>query len=188
MNEVYEECPVLESDRYILRLIKMEDAKDLFKVYSDEKAVPYFNSDNCNGDDFYYKTLERMNKAVKYWIWEYERKGFVRWSIIDKISKEAIGTIELFHRVSNDYFKSCGLLRMDLRSDYENQDCIMAILEIITVPTYELFHCNKIATKAAPFATQRIQALKHKGFMQSEYNLVGHDGTEYGGYWVCFNK
>ena len=77
MNDVYEVCPVLESENYLLRLIEQEDAKDLFKVYSDKKAVPFFNSDNCNGD-FYMEHLEDVEDAINYWLWEYERKGFVR--------------------------------------------------------------------------------------------------------------
>lgn len=185
MIEVYEKCPVLENDKYLMRLIDIGDANDLLKVYSDEKAVPYFNSDNCNGDDFFYKTLERMQAAVKYWIFEYERKGFMRCSIVDKSSKEAIGTIELFNRNPKGYFNSCGLLRLDIRSDYENQDCIFAILSIIIPAAYDLFHCNMIVTKAAPFARERIHALKCMGFNQSEDKLVGNDGTEYGDYWVC---
>jgi RimJ/RimL family protein N-acetyltransferase len=183
--EVYEKCPVLENEKYLLRLVEVEDAKDLLNVYSDERAVPYFNSDNCNGDNFYYKTLERMQEAIKYWLWEYERKGFVRWSILDKQSQEVIGTIELFTRNSKDYFNTCGLLRLDLRNDYENQNSIFAILSIIIVTTFDLFHCDMIATKAAPFATERIEALKRKGFAQTEEKLVGHDGTKYENYWVC---
>ena len=183
MKEVYEQCPILDNDKYLLRLVDIGDAKDLLKVYSDEKAVPYFNSDNCNGDDFFYKTHERMQDAVNYWIFEYERKGFVRWAIIDKSSNEAIGTIELFNRKSKDYFNSCGLLRLDLRSDYENQDCIFSILSIIIPSTYNLFNCNMIATKAALFAKERIYALKHMGFSETKNKLVGNDGTEYGDYW-----
>lgn len=184
MKEVYEECPVLENDNYILRLIDIEDAKDLLKVYSDEKAVPYFNSDNCKGDTFFYTTFERMQEAVKYWIWEYERKGFVRWTMVDKNSKEAIGTIELFNRASKDSFNACAILRLDLRSDYENADSIFEIVSIVTSATYDLFHCNRIATKAAPFAKERIHALKRMGFRQSVDMLVGHDGTKYGNYRV----
>lgn len=156
MCEVYEKCPVLENDKYLLRLVDITDAKDLLKVYSDVKAVPYFNSDNCHGDDFFYKTFERMLDVVKYWLWEYERKGFVRWSIIDKSSKEVIGTMELFNRASKDYFNKCGLLRLDLRSDYENQNCIFTILSIIKSTTFDLFQCSMIATKALNAMLQRI--------------------------------
>ncbi|MDP4147069.1 MAG: hypothetical protein Q8936_21780 [Bacillota bacterium] len=75
MKDVYEMCPVLENEKYLLRLVNKEDAEDLFRVYSDEKAVPYFNSDNCNGDIFFYETLERMEDAIKFWIWAYEDRG-----------------------------------------------------------------------------------------------------------------
>lgn len=49
---VYEKCPVLESENFLLRKVCLEDSDDLLKVYSDEKAVPFFNGDNCHGDDF----------------------------------------------------------------------------------------------------------------------------------------
>lgn len=50
MMNVYEKCPVFESEKYLLRMVEQGDAADLLSVYSDEKAVPIFNSDNCNGD------------------------------------------------------------------------------------------------------------------------------------------
>ena len=66
----------------------------------------------------------------------------------NKEKAEVIGTIELFQRNSHDYFTECGLLDLDLRSDYENEVAIKEILSLIISPTFELFKCNKIATKA----------------------------------------
>lgn len=57
MKDVYRECPQFENSNYCLRLISPEDTADLWKVYSDEKAVPFFNGDNCHGDDFHYRSL-----------------------------------------------------------------------------------------------------------------------------------
>lgn len=184
MSDVYKSCPKYESEDYILRMVSKEDKLDLLKVYSDKKAAPFFNSDNCGGDDFYYTTESRMEKAIDYWFFEYERAGFVRWTIVSKAANEAIGTIELFHRDSDDYFTNCGLLRMDIRSDYEIQDEIIKILELIIAPTYTLFSCDKIATKAIPLATERIKALKNLGFESSDEKLIGHDGTKYDSYFV----
>ena len=82
-EDVYQECPVFDDGKYCLRLVAESDAEDLLKVYSDGKAVPFFNSDNCGGDDFHYTSLERMREAVSYWLWEYERRGFVRWGIFN---------------------------------------------------------------------------------------------------------
>ena len=183
MDSVYVSCPEFENKRFKLRFISIEDCDDLLKVYSDKKALSLFNSDNCGGDDFYYNTRERMKQALDFWKFEYDRKGFVRWSIIDKKDNAVIGTIELFHRESKDYFNNCGLLRLDLRSDYEIMSNIMDILELIIDKTYQLFQCNMIATKALPIGTERIKALKGLDFLPTENKLIGHDGTEYSSYY-----
>ena len=183
-SDVYKKCPAFENERFILRFTELSDCDDLLKVYSDIKAVPFFNSDNCGGDDFHYTTRERITEAIKYWHWEYRRKGFVRWSVIDRISNKAIGTIELFRRKADDFFTDCGLLRLDLRSDYEKSDIIETILSLITSPTFAMFNCNKIATKAVKAAEERRKALENCGFVISNESLIGHDGTQYSDYYV----
>ncbi|MDE5951003.1 MAG: GNAT family N-acetyltransferase [Acetatifactor sp.] len=181
MVSPYEKCPIFENENYQLRLVEVSDAPDLLLVYSDEKAVPFFNSDNCNGDDFHYTTLERMQSAIDFWLWAYRDKGFVRWAIVDKNTRQAVGTIELFNRRAidgqkpSDYFNECGLLRLDLRSDYEYADRIQEILSLIVPPAFELFACQMIATKIPPFATQRKVAAEQLGFALSEEKLIGGD-------------
>ena len=183
-TDVYECCPIFENDKYLLRFVSEDDCNDLLKVYSDVKAVPFFNSDNCGGDDFHYTIEARMQEAIKYWIWEYERKGFVRWSIVDKSRKEIIGTIELFHRDEKDYFTDCGLLRLDVRSDYEIETEIHKILSLVLRSTFDMFTCSMIATKIVPEAVERIKAVEKMSFEARDEKLVGHDGTEYEYYYV----
>lgn len=183
----YEKCPVFENQNYLLRLVEMADAPELLLVYSDEKAVPFFNSDNCNGDDFHYTSLERMQIQIdKCWLWEYQQQGFVRWTIIDKNIPCAIGTIELFNRRSeDDYFDNCGLLRLDLRSDYEQEEKIYEILSLIIPSTFELFNCQMIATKIPPFASKRKSAAERLGFTASDEKLISHqDHRIYSDYYV----
>lgn len=185
ISDVYENCPVIESDCFCLRLIEEADAVDLLETYSDKNALPFFNSDNCNGDNFYNETTEGMLEAIKCWLWEYERRGFVRYAIIEKSSNQAIGTIELFNRKAEDSFNNCGLLRLDVKSSCENQEIIFEILSIIVNATYDLFNCTMIATKAPIYAVERIQALKRLGFEKSDQYLVGqHDNRRYYDYWV----
>lgn len=184
-NNVYAEIPVLENERFILRGInKQKDAEDLLQVYSDEKAVPLFNSDNCHGDDFHYITMEQMQKALEFWEFSYRERYFVRWTVEDKLLKAAIGTIELFNRRAEDYFNNCGLLRLDLRSDYETRDCVESILSLIVPSVKEMFGCDKIATKAVACAKERIAALECMNFCLSAESLVGQDGTRYDSYYV----
>ncbi len=213
----YETCPVFENENYLLRLIEPADTQDLLLVYSDEKAVPFFNGDNCNGDDFHYTTLERMQSAVDFWCQAHREGWFVRWVILDKHGRRpdttsgsvdsetrrenstpdsmdsetrstgntAIGTIELFNREAADYFNSCALLRLDLRSDYERADSIYEILSLIVPQTYEMFGSRMTATKVLPFAAERKAAVEKLGFTLSEEVLTGgDDGKEYKDYYV----
>lgn len=264
----YKNCPIYENENYLLRLVEMSDAQDLLLVYSDEKAVPYFNSDNCHGDDFHYTTLERMESAIDFWRTAYEQNAFVRWAIIARRSHSAytpltsnvhntdadsasnpaanngdtadagssnnpvanngdttdivssntpaanngdttdigsfntpaanngtvtvgtavgtaVGTIELFNRQASDFYHDCGLLRLDLRSDYETADSIREILSLIVPPAFDLFGCKMIATKIPPFAASRKAATEACGFTACEEKLIGGDDKrEYGDYYI----
>ena len=183
IKDVYIEIPVLENDSFLLRAIDIEkDASNLLKVYSDEKSVPLFNSDNCWGN-FHCTDMEQIQGMIAAWQREYEQRYYVRWAVVDKHTGEAMGTIELFNRQAGDYFTDCGLLRLDLRSDYENQECIRSILSLIIPKAKDMFGCKMIATKAVAAAEQRIHVLKQMGFTLSEEVVMGHDGTRYGDYY-----
>ena len=171
MPDPYEKCPVFESEKYLLRFVEMTDAPDLLLVYSDVKVVPLFNSDNCNGDDFRYTTLERMQSQIDFWLEEYGERCYVRWTIVDKTAGQAVGTVELFNRRSEDHFTECGILRLDLRSDHERSERIAEILSVFTQPAYDMFDCKMIATKIPPFASERIKAAKSLGYTATDEKL-----------------
>lgn len=181
---VYKNFPVFEGENLRLRKVLVEDVSDLLKVYSDEKAVPFFNGDNCHGDNFNYKTIERMEEAIKFWLWSYDNGYFVRWTIVDKKNNTAVGTIELFHHDDETkVYDNSGLLRLDLRSDYEKEEVIKEIISLIIKPVFDLFG-DKIVTKVQAFANQRLAAVKSFGFRLPEKPLKGQNGEEFTDYFV----
>ena len=106
---------------------------------------------------------------------------------IDEIVRRdvVIGTIEGFHRDSDDAFNGDGVIRLDIRSDYEKQIIIEEILSLILPQAYSFFDCSKIITKAIPQAPERIKALKNMGFIKSQNKMIGtHDRKEYDDYWI----
>lgn len=182
---IYEQCPVLENDGFILRLTKKEDCDDLLEVYSDKNALPFFNSDNCHGDNFYYETKDRMMEALSFWDMSYENGWFARLSIIDKHNSKVIGTTEVCYRVSEDAFNEMGILRVDVRSDYEKEESLFSIFSLIVNQMYEMVGCKEILTKAPIYAVERIEAIKRAGFVKSEHFLIGsQNGYAYDGYWT----
>lgn len=182
---IYEVCPTLESEKFIVRLFDSSDCDDLLKVYSDKNALPFFNSDNCDGDNFYYATKERMMEALEFWKLSYENGWFVRLSIIDKAVSSVIGTVELCLRVSEDEFNNMGILRVDVRSDYEREEMLFDIIALIKPHLSTMLGCNGVLTKAPIYAVERIKALQKAGFTKSEHLLIGKTGFAYDGYWTA---
>ena len=185
MTNIYELVPSFEDEKYLLRFVKTSDAKDLLEVYSDKNALPFFNSDNCHGDNFYYPDLERMNKAIDFWIQSYKSKCFVRWSVIDKKQNKAIGSIELFHREADDFFNHTGILRLDLKPEYEDAEEIKSIINLLLYSSYSLFDTKRIATKIPVYAIERKSAFENLEFSKSDEFLIGTiDGYSYKDYWI----
>lgn len=185
INDIYETCSILEDNSFRIRLVEEDDAIDLHELYSDKGALPFFNSDNCNGDNFYCDTVDIMLEAIKYWLWEYERRGFVRFTIVDKRNNKGVGTIELFNRKAEDFFNNCGILRVDVKPSYENPETFHKIFSLIINPAYDFFDCTMIATKAPIYAVERTHALKSFGFKETKQYLIGqHDNRQYYDYWI----
>jgi hypothetical protein len=175
MKDIYEECPIYKNKLITLRQTNMEDAQALLKCYSDEKAVSFFNSDNCDGDNFHYTTIERMKQAIDFWNFSYKNKYFVRWTVILNDTKKKIGTIEMFHRIADDKFNHYGILRIDLQSKYETQPVINDILEIVDENFYKVFHVEAILTKAISNAAERITSLVQKGYQPINKKFMIYD-------------
>jgi ribosomal-protein-alanine N-acetyltransferase len=175
MKDIYEECPIYIKKLITLRQTNIEDTKELLKCYSDEKAVQFFNFDNCHGDDFHYTTIERMEQAIDFWNFSYKNKYFVRWTVILNDTKVKVGTIEMFHRIADDEFNHYGILRIDLQSSYETQPVIDEILEIVNENFYEAFEVEAILTKAISGATERITSLIQKGYQSINRKLTIYD-------------
>lgn len=181
---VYEKCPTLENKSFLLRPIINDDLRDLLEVYSDKLALPFFNSDNCGGDNFYYATEEKMAEVLGFWDWSYKSRIFARLAIVDKASQKVVGTIELCLRASDDEFNGAGILRVDLRSDYEQEDALYSVLSLIMPHISELLGCDCVIIKVPIYAVERTKAVQRAGFTKTDRLLIGHDGYAYNGYWT----
>lgn len=181
MKDIYDECPIYKENTIILRQTNMDDAESLLKCYSDEKAVSFFNSDNCNGDDFHYTTIEKMKQAIGFWDFSYKNKYFVRWTVV--FEENIIGTVEMFHRGVDDEFNHYGILRIDLQSKYENKLLLDEILKVANKNFYKAFNVSSILTKAVPDAEERINSLIHNGFHPINRKIMTYDD-----YFICYNR
>jgi len=77
-----------------------------------------------------------------------------------------------------------GILRVDVRSDYEKEDVLKNIFAFITPHLSDLLGCNGVVTKAPIYAVERIKAIQKVGFTKSEHLLIGKQRNTYDGYWT----
>lgn len=180
MNSIYHTCPVFTTPRFTLRLVRMEDAPGLLRVYSDAAAQRCFNADNCTSD-FRYSTLQEMESCLRMWLWSYKNGDFVRWTILRL--DVPIGTVEMFRRDAGRDGLGEGVLRIDLLSRFEQPDVLDELLGALLPEMHERFRCAHILTKALPLMSKRRLALVLHGFFPSKAPLIGENGVEYGGYW-----
>ena len=103
---------------------------------------------------------------------------------MDKATSGIIGTVELRLRVSDDEFNHMGVLRVDVRSDYEKETVLYDIFALVTPKLDEMLGCKGVLTKAPIYAVERIKAIQRAGFTKSEHLLMGKNGYAYDGYWT----
>ena len=172
---VYESIPTMEKGEIRLRPVTAADEAALLRVYGDPLSLPFFNSDNCHGDIFYYDTPEKMRRAMDFWRTSWEQGWFVRWAIA--LRSEVIGTVELCRRGESpdDPYSGMGILRVDVGSAWEKSDVLAAVMDALLPDAYALLNCRTLMTKAAPYAVARVATLTECGFERQ-----AGDGTPWG--------
>ncbi len=145
--DVFTVCPEYKTEHFKIRKLETGDAEGLFPCYSDPEAARYFNGDCC-GDDFYYTDKEKFRECVEYWLSRYEARDFVRWSVLDKRTGLLVGTIEvcpsLKYAVDG---RQMGILRIDLKSEYERWLVLKELMDVLICHIYEDFEVASIIMK-----------------------------------------
>jgi len=168
MKNPYISTPTYETENLILRLVRLEDAENLLECYSDKVAVSVMNADFCTSD-FYYQTIESMLSCICLWLDEYVKGAYIRFAIICKSYNKAVGTVEIFGG-------KFGVLRIDICSEYENENNLSELICCAVKNFYDDFSINTIYFKTNILATERIKALKNNGFTPTD---EFHSGLNY---------
>ena len=159
---VYKICPIYETENLIFRLVQREDAKDLLDCYSDKDAITLMNADECT-NNFYYSNITEMLSAIDFWLSEYKKGLYVRFSIVEKTNKKAIGTVELFDE-EFPCIGRAGLMRLDIASSYETTSMITEILTLALGYFPSDFDVDKILIKLKN-TIEREQICRSLGFL-----------------------
>lgn len=153
----YIHCPSYETESFMLRIVSANDAEDLLQCYADKEAVARMNTDACTSS-FYFESVAEMEAAILFWLSEYKQQRYVRFAVVDKENKEAIGTVEIF---GGEF----GVLRIDLCSAYETPSYFSELLSCAVHHFYTDFDVQIMCIKVLPEFAMRTDTIKKFGFI-----------------------
>ncbi len=173
VDNPFENCPEYETKNYLITKIKIEDAEDLYEVYSDSTTRKHMNNDNCNGE-WPCNSLEVVKEEIKSWEKEYKEKYYIRWTITQKSNMKSVGTIEMAPAPAKlrffDGMCTTAILRVDIKSELETEEVFSEIYEITNNEIIEVFGIEKIITKGEPEEIERVRGLENSKYKRLPNN------------------
>ncbi|AKL97833.1 GNAT family N-acetyltransferase [Endomicrobium proavitum] len=82
----------IETERFILRRVTLDDAQTMFDFCSNEDVAKYMNWPA-------HKDISVTKKVISDWLNNYSKEDFYQWAIEDKSSKQMIGLIS-YHDIN----------------------------------------------------------------------------------------
>ena len=88
-DKIFEKFPELETERLYLRELKLDDAEDLFKVFSNPKVMKYYNL-------YPFDSLAQAKELIKNYLEAFEEKRVLRWGLEHKEKEQLIGSCGIY--------------------------------------------------------------------------------------------
>ena len=167
----FKKCPVFETEHFKLRQVKMKDAADLVECYGNPTLAVQGSAHGCivGPGGYGSKTKKEMQDFIRFWLKEYHKGWYVRWSVIDRQSGAVVGTVEGGgHDIPG---QGMGVtLMIDLVASYETETYVSELLRLIIDQFYTLYGADIFIIYGMPGADVRLNALAAAGFVPVDWD------------------
>lgn len=156
MDMKFNQFPVLETDRLLLKQILLDDAKDLFIILSDDEVARY---------EYFYplKSIEEVEKFIKRYDNEFNEEEEITWGMYLKDSNRLIGTCCI-----GDFEESserCEIGYTVAKDMWNNGYATEALAEILNFGFNDV-KLNRIEATITPGNDASVRVLDKLGFMK----------------------
>ncbi|ASI35888.1 MULTISPECIES: GNAT family protein [Exiguobacterium] len=149
--------PELTTERFVLRELENKDARDLFKILSDEDVMYYYGSDPL-------ATVYEAKNVISYFKEQFTQGKAIRWAIADLQTNQLIGTIG-FHNWLAQYHRA--EIGFEVSQDYWKQGVASEAARAVLTHGFEDFALHRISALVAPENLASNALVQKLGF-QSE--------------------
>lgn len=175
-ENVFNEFPVLETERLILRKIRPEDKNGIFDIYSNSEAMRYFGKKP-------YTSLTEAEVMIEKIIKAFQNKEGIRWGITFKPSDKLIGSGGLW-RLLKDHLRA--EIGYDLNPAYWKKGIMSEALESMIEFGFKKMNLHSIEANIDPANIASEKLLKKVGFKKeghiTESFLFNEEFTDTGVY------
>lgn len=151
--------PTLRTERLVLRQMTVEDAIELYQIYSDNKVVEHLD---WNG----FSAIEEAEALILAWNKSFENKLLIPWGIALKASNKLIGSIMLMPLRGT--FEQSPLapvtIGFELAVDYWNKGLMTEALHAATEFGKRQIGAHRIQAEVSPDNKASLVILQRAGF------------------------
>jgi [ribosomal protein S5]-alanine N-acetyltransferase len=157
-EKYFQEFPVLETKRLILRPIKTDDAKELLKYYSDDDVTQFMSFHSIEGEEEAKRLIENSQQ-------KYQKKEMIPWAITFKGEERLIGTCFL----SDFSMDSIATIGYDLSKRYWNVGIMTESLKALVTFGFYQMGLHRIQSFLHPENIASIELLEKLNFKNEGY-------------------
>ncbi|MEF2967180.1 GNAT family protein [Paenibacillus sp. M1] len=151
--------PQLETERFILRKLTREDARDLFHYFSNDEVTKYYDLDRL-------VELRQAEELIQTWNSRFQEKKGFRWAITAKPGNKVIGTCG-YHNWSKEHYKA--EIGYELNPEYWRQGVMTEVLQEIMRFGFEDLGLNRVEAYIDPDNIRSRFLLEKTGFHEEGY-------------------
>lgn len=98
MSHVFEKFPDIETERCLLRAVKLDDASAIFHIMSDPETMRYFGRPPMTSFD---EAVEKVDTIIK----DFEDENGITWIIVNRANNKVMGDC-CFWRLQKPHFRA----------------------------------------------------------------------------------
>lgn len=121
INSLFDELKEIDTKKYTIRKISLNDSKDIFDIYGDTEVIKYDTRNRIKSIDDTEEYIKLIHKG-------FDNKWFIRLGIVSKDSNELIGSIALHHF---NYEKNRLEIGYNLKRVYWKQGIMSEVLKSV---------------------------------------------------------
>ncbi|MBM7556153.1 GNAT family N-acetyltransferase [Halanaerobacter jeridensis] len=155
-DKVFAEFPELETERLRLRKLKLSDAEELFKVFSNPKVMKYYNL-------YPFDSLAQAKELIRNYSDGFEEQRVLRWGLEHKEKEKIIGSCGIYDWREHFCRATVGY---ELGTKYWEQGFMSETLTEIIRFGFRRMRLNRIQALVEPPNEASRQLLTSMGFKE----------------------